>query len=148
MAFYGILRQYLEKIQTEFFVSCRVMYPGMCLGRQDWSQCWGIFSYLPQLERGVKLLSPWYDPKFIFIIESYSASLQKTIILPRFFTFTLKIITRWKKKFWKRKLRENLRFLYVIFQFLFKIFLTFFFLYFIQRCTKVYWDLLVLRSRF
>ena len=53
MDFYGILWHYLIKIPTEFFVSSMVMYPEVYLVSQDGSQCCGIFSYLPQLERGV-----------------------------------------------------------------------------------------------
>ena len=52
-AFYGILRHYLEKFPTEFFVFGMVAYVYMYITPLNRWLCCGIFSYLPQLKRGV-----------------------------------------------------------------------------------------------
>ena len=47
-----------------------------------------------------------FDPEFIFM-GRHCASLQKTTILPRFFTFTLQIIIRDKEKLKKKMERRD-----------------------------------------
>ena len=60
-AFYGILRHFLVKIPTDFFVLCMVTFVHMYITALHGSLCWGIFKKLPQLRRGVKSpqILPW-----------------------------------------------------------------------------------------
>ena len=58
MAFYGILRHFLVKIPTEFFVFCMVTFVYMYITALHGCQCWGFFKKLPQLGRGVEDVFP------------------------------------------------------------------------------------------
>ena len=57
--FYGILQHFLVNFPTEFFVfsmdACVYMY----IAPLNRRLCCGIFSYLPQLKRGVKEYKEW-----------------------------------------------------------------------------------------
>ena len=52
-AFHDILRHFLVKISTEFFIFCFVTFVYIYITALHGWQCWGIFKKLPQLRRGV-----------------------------------------------------------------------------------------------
>ena len=76
-----------------------------------------------------------FDPEFIFM-GRHCASLQKTTILPRFFTFTLQIIIRDREKL-KKKMENRDEVIMYNFQFFFQIFV-YLFLFFCISSVNVF----------
>ena len=88
-AFYGILRHFLVKIPTEFFIFCLVTFVHMYITALHGWLCWGIFKKLPQLRRGVvfllSLLWLWIVEKKLGEVSSYFKYLLSSVVFLSYF---------------------------------------------------------------